>query len=184
MISTTEIDSQTLESLFHTYYEGLCRYSFTIVKEQAEAEDVIQGLFIKLWEKRKDLDVLNNTKAYLYRSAHNESLNAIKRINRRAMGSGEKQLQLSETNDASSIMIGTELQLQIDNALETLPEKCQEVFRLSRFEQLSYKEIAAQLSISVKTVENHMGKALRLMREGLEDYLPLILITILVSKGW
>lgn len=184
MNSTTEIDSQKLEGLFHLHYDGLCRYAFTIVKDQAEAEDVIQGLFIKLWEKRKDLDVLKNTRAYLYRSTHNESLNAVKRINRRAVGAGDKELELSESNDASSIMIGDELQEKIDVTLESLPEKCQEVFRMSRFEQLSYKEIAEQLSISVKTVENHMGKALRLMREGLEDYLPLILITILLSKGW
>ena len=184
MKSTTEIDSKELESLFHNHYNGLCRYAFTIVKEQAEAEDVIQGLFIKLWEKRKELDVLNNAKAYLYRSAHNESLNAVKRIKRRAISSSDKEIQLSETIDASSIMIGDELQERIEQSLETLPEKCQEVFPLSRYEQLSYKEIAAQLSISVKTVENHMGKALRLMREGLEDYLPLVLITILLSKGW
>lgn len=185
MNSTTEIDSQKLESLFHLHYDELCRYAHTIVKDQFEAEDVVQGLFIKLWEKRKSLDVLNNTRAYLYRSTHNESLNAVKKLNRRTIGVDDQELKLSETNDASSILIGEELQERIDVALETLPEKCQEVFRLSRFEQLSYKEIAEQLSISVKTVENHMGKALRLMREGLEDYLPLLLITLLLlSKGW
>ena len=77
-----------------------------------------------------------------------------------------------------------ELREKINSTLNSLPEKCQNVFRLSRFESLSYKEISIQLNISVKTVENHMGKALKLMREGLEDYLPLFLIMIILAKAW
>ena len=184
MTSTTEIDSQALESLFRTHYDGLSRYAFTIIKNQAEAEDVVQGLFVKLWEKRKDLDVIKDTKAYLYRSTHNESLNAIKKLKRIAGDEEIKDSSLADLNDANSILIGEELQVRIESAMNQLPDKCQEVFRLSRMEQLSYKEIAQQLEISQKTVENHMGKALRMMREGLKDYLPLVLVTILLSKGW
>jgi RNA polymerase sigma-70 factor (ECF subfamily) len=68
--------------------------------------------------------------------------------------------------------------------MQVLPEKCREVFQLSRFEEKSYKEISEELNISVKTVENHIAKALRIMRSELSEYLPLLLITILVSKGW
>ena len=88
-----------------------------------------------------------------------------------------------KTEDSEPILY-QELEGRIEEALQILPEKCGEVFRLSRFKDLSYKEISEQLNISIKTVENHMGKALKIMRTELQDYLPAIIITLLLLKKW
>jgi RNA polymerase sigma-70 factor (ECF subfamily) len=87
-------------------------------------------------------------------------------------------------SDTSSRIRSSELELQIEKAIQTLPTKCAEVFRMSRFNEYSYKEIAEKLDISIKTVENHIGKALKLMRQELEEYLPALIVTILLMNGW
>ena len=181
----TEIDAQAIDRLFHEHYEGLSRYAFSILKEQGAAEDVVQQLFITLWEKRDDLEISKDPRAYLYRSTYNRCLNEVKRVKRKGIHTdAAEEYGLASDDDASGCVLGKELEERIETALQTLPEKCGEVFRMSRFKELSYKEIAEKLDISTKTVENHMGKALRLMREELKDYLPLIVITILLIKGW
>lgn len=171
------------ESAFREHYEPLTRYAHSILKNQEEAEDAVQRLFVKFWEKRFELQV-ENVRAYLYRATYNTCLNQVKQ-NKNALNhlpEGSVQVQASE--EASDQILGVELQERIEDAMQVLPEKCREVFRLSRFEEKSYKEISEELNISVKTVENHIGKALRIMRSELSEYLPMLLITILVSKGW
>jgi len=172
------------ELLFREQYEPLARYAFSILKSQEEAEDVVQRLFVKFWEKRNELAAVKDLRAYLFRSAYNSSLNQLKKNNRSQAFSGTTETQIESTDAASHLVISDELETQIEKAVAILPEKCQAVFRLSRFEEKSYKEISEELNISIKTVENHMGKALKIMREQLSDYLPLLVFTILVSKGW
>lgn len=172
------------EVLFRDNYEPLTRYAFSIIKNQEEAEDVVQKLFVKFWEKRNEMENVNDFRAYLYRSVYNTCLNEIKRLKRMQSFSANGEVDVASSDKASYAVLGGELEAQIENAVSSLPEKCQEVFRLSRFEELSYKEISEKLNISVKTVENHIVKALRIMREELSDYLPLIVLTILLSKGW
>ena len=179
----TTIDSQTIESLFQDHYEGLCRYAFSILKNQDEAEDVVQKLFLKIWEKRKELEIQSYIKSYLFRAVYNSSLNELKRINKKSMQEELENLPQLKTDDSEPILY-QELEGRIEEALQTLPEKCGEVFQLSRFKDLSYKEISEQLNISIKTVENHMGKALKMMRMELQDYLPAIIITLLLLKKW
>ena len=181
----TEINKQVVETLFKSHYKGLCRYAFSILKDQEEAEEVVQKLFIKMWEKRQDIEILKDVRAYLYRSTYNQSLNELNRLKRNAMNVDITDGVMIKTNtEASDRVMSTELEEIIESAVCSLPDKCGEVFRLSRFSQLSYKEIALKLDISVKTVENHMGKALKLMRIELEAYLPLILVTFLLLKTW
>lgn len=185
MTERTTISANELEQLFRDHYEGLCRYAFTILKNQDDAADIVQHLFVKLWEKRSEIEILSNVKSYLYRSAYNASLNAVKKSKRQVLfGSLESEIEPVSSDDTSDMLLSQELEGRIEEALEQLPEKCGEVFRMSRFSELSYKEIAEKLGISVKTVENHMGKALRLMRNELSDYLPLIVVTILLSTRW
>ena len=180
-----EIDAQAIDRLFHEHYEGLSRYAYSILKDQSAAEDLVQQLFITLWEKREDLEISSDPRSYLYRSTYNRCLNEVKRIKRRGVHTdATEEYGLESGADTSQRVLGKELEDRIESAIQTLPEKCGEVFRMSRFKELSYKEIAEKLDISTKTVENHMGKALRLMREELKDYLPLIVITIVLMKGW
>lgn len=88
---------------------------------------------------------------------------------------------LHSSDNTSTLLESKELQARVNDAMMVLPEKCREVFHLSRNEQLSYKEIAEQMNISPKTVENQVGKALKIMRDELKDYLPLLLITLILN---
>lgn len=179
------IDANTIETLFRTYYDGLCRYAFTILKGQDEAEDVVQKLFIKLWEKRNELEIAKDVKSYLFRSTYNASLNELKRLKKKNMHDTiDSNMNLQGNEDASSTVLSAELESKIEAAINTLPEKCGEVFKMSRMKELSYKEISEQLNVSIKTVENHMGKALKLMRVALSEYLPELVLTILLMQGW
>jgi len=183
MQKTVEIDLDQIEVLFRRHYQDLTRYAHSIIKEQRSAEDVVQQLFVKLWEKRDDLSIRSDVKSYLYRATYNASINVWKRRKRQET-EGEVSGVLPAAERSSDLVLSKELEDRIEMALQTLPEKCQEVFRLSRFNELSYKEIADELKISTKTVENHMGKALKLMRQELSDYLPQLVITLLLSMKW
>jgi RNA polymerase sigma-70 factor (ECF subfamily) len=185
MKDTTLINERVIETLFREHYQGLSRYAYSILKNQVEAEEVVQQLFVKLWEKRLDLEIWKDVRSYLYRSTYNASLNEVKRKKRHTMYvSTDPENGFQSDSDSSSKIMSSELELQIENAIQTLPTKCAEVFRMSRYKEYSYKEIAEKLDISIKTVENHIGKALKLMREELEEYLPAIIVTILLMKGW
>jgi RNA polymerase sigma-70 factor (ECF subfamily) len=107
----------------------------------------------------------------------NACLNVIKHEKIKQKYAGE-ELALAEPGyeSVAHTVTSNELETRIRNAIEKLPEQCRLVFKLSRFEELKYTEIADQLNISVKTVENHMGKALKIMREQLKDYLPFIIM--------
>lgn len=170
-------DKGVFEQAFRFYYQRLCNYACNIVDDMDEAEEVVQQLFLNVWEKRMQIEINTSLKSYLYRAAHNACLNKLKQTKVRKLYADE-QIQITGTGyeHTSQTILKTELEKQIDKAINTLPEQCRLVFKLSRFEEMKYAEIATHLGISIKTVENHMGKALKIMREQLKDYLPLIVI--------
>jgi RNA polymerase sigma-70 factor (family 1) len=169
-------DEVVFEKIFKDYYERLCNYANTMMNDMDEAEEMVQSTFLTLWEKRENIDIHTSVKSYLYQAVHNQSLNRIKHYQvRRAHNEHLKYHSDVLTDDSSQHVLGEELEQQINAAIESLPPQCQTVFRLSRFENLTYAEISEQLNISVKTIENHMGKALRILRERLRDYLPVLL---------
>lgn len=175
-------DIQLYEMIFRTHYEPLCNYAFTFVADRDVAEEIVQGTFLYLWEKREAMEIHSSLKSYLYTSVRNRCLNEIKRRKVRQQHINRELLSADTSSESVSEEIAAlELEERIQLAIEKLPEQCRMVFKLSRFEELKYAEIAEHLSISVKTVENHMGKALRIMREQLKEYLPLI---ILVLANW
>jgi len=163
--------------LFNVHYELLCRYAFSFLNDKEDAEDVVQNTFVTLWQKRETLNIRTSLKSYLFSMVRNNCLNKLKH---------EKVKQdyatfsvIPETTDetsAAALTTGNELENMISRAIESLPEQCRLVFKLSRFENLKYAEIASQLNISEKTVENQMGKALRVMREHLKDYLMIAIM--------
>lgn len=170
------------EMLFKTYYQSLCKYAYSFLNDKDEAEEVVQAAFITVWDKRKAIEIQTSIKSYLYRMVRNSCLNVIKheKVKKQhatyEMAGGEPSHE-----SVSQSIISAELEQKIYEALKALPEQCRLVFQLSRFEELKYAEIADQMNISVKTVENHMGKALKIMRVQLKDYLPLFLIFM---KDW
>lgn len=169
------VSVETFEKVFHTYYSALVIYAKTILKDQNEAEDIVQQVFIIVWEKRSVIEVHTSLRAMLYKSVYNACLNRIKQLNVRNKYVADAQHTLQKVSVDEGIQ-QKELQSRIENALNALPEQCGKIFKLSRFEQLKYQEIADELGISVKTVENQMGKALKIMKEHLKDYLPIVLL--------
>ncbi|WP_434502376.1 RNA polymerase sigma-70 factor [Prevotella sp.] len=170
------------EILFMQHYEPLCNFVFGILKDYDASEDVIQELFVKFWEKR---DVLPNDlsiKSYMYRAARNMALNHLKHFDIKKEFNIFNKASISDTEQCVDNPAETsELQEMIFQAVNELPTERKKIFLMSREDGLKYKEIAAELNISVKTVENQMGKALSTLRTELSDYLPAIIIAICIG---
>ena len=163
--------------MFRTHYQPLCQYAYTFVQDKDEAEEIVQSTFLSVWEKRTTLEIHTAIKPYLYAMVRNACLNVIKHEKIKQKHAGEEiALGQRSHEPVTQSVLTSELEGKIYEAMEKLPEQCRLVFKLSRFEELKYAEIANQLEISVKTVENQMGKALRIMREQLRDYLPLLIV--------
>jgi RNA polymerase sigma-70 factor (ECF subfamily) len=171
------------EQVFRFYYEPLCRYATGIVLETEEAEEIVQQVFLRIWERRAELNITVSFKAYLYRAVHNASLN-YKQRRKKDVRFDDVQLRVVHATEPAHEMDVKQLEKEIGNALNVLPEQCRKIFELSRFEELKYREIAELLNLSVKTVENQMGKALRIMREQLSAYLPLMLPVMIGSASY
>jgi RNA polymerase sigma-70 factor, ECF subfamily len=167
------------EMLFKTYYQPLCNYAYTFVQDKDEAEEIVQTTFLAVWEKKEVLEIRTTIKPYLYAMVRNACLNVIKHEKIKQQHA-EVELAMGERSveSVARTVMASELEKRIHQAMEALPAQCRLVFKLSRFEELKYAEIADQLSISIKTVENHMGKALKIMREQLRDYLPLLIVLL------
>lgn len=169
-------DPATVKQLFHQYYPFLCQNIYRIVKDKAIAKDLAQDTFFKFWNKRNDLNIETSIKAYLRRMAINEGLYYLRK-NKKFKKEEVSVLAFVPADDnVEAQILHQELSAEVAAAIEELPTRCREIFKLSRFEELSYKEIAARLDISVKTVENQMGKALRVLRVALKQYLPFLLL--------
>jgi RNA polymerase sigma-70 factor (ECF subfamily) len=171
-------DEMAFEELFRLFYEALCRYAQNMVNEPELAEEIVQEMFVQLWEKRQSLDFHTGIRPYLYKAVHNRCLNQIQHQKVRILHQQEVLNTNSETEQPASRAEFSELKERFNQALLKLPEECRKVFKLSRENEFSYREIADFLGISIKTVENQMGKALRIMRDELKDFLPLISIVV------
>lgn len=174
-------DENAFEMFFRTNYQSLCRYAYTFLNDTDEAEEIVQNSFLSVWEKRSGLQVNTSGKSYMFAMVRNACLNVIKHRKIQTRHANEHMaITRAGEETVSEAVQGAELEREIGKALQTLPEQCRLVFTMSRFEELKYQEIANQLQISVKTVENHMGKALKLMREQLKDYLVTVLIAMMM----
>lgn len=163
-------DKWAFELIFNEYYGILRTYAMRFMDDIEEAEEVIQDVFVKFWEKCDNLAPDSSIKSYLYRSVHNACLNQIKH---QKVKDAYKEYIVNFLEEAQE---GPEIEHEVvDNQerifheINKLPPRCSEIFKLSRFEGLKYQEIADHLSISIKTVEVQMGKALKILRENLKD---------------
>lgn len=167
------------EQVFKEYYKTLHSYACTLLHDDANAEEMVQQVFFKLWERAAGLHISGSIAAYLYRAVHNECLNFLKHQKVKAKHRLHVVYRMREEervgNDA---MYDPTLINKIGEAMNDLPEQCRTIFQMSRFEQLKYREIADKLNLSVKTVENQMGKALKIMRAKLVEFISLMLFLI------
>lgn len=173
-INQPGISKAVFEEVFKAHFTALHAYACTLLRQDAQAEEIVQQVFYKLWLKKDEVQITQNLKAYLYKSVHNECLNFMKHQKVRKAHQDYVMHTGNEGQSPIQDMATKELKDKIYEALARLPEQCRTIFQMSRFEELKYREIADKLQLSVKTVENQMGKALRSMRQQLADYLPLI----------
>jgi RNA polymerase sigma-70 factor, ECF subfamily len=167
---TRNDDIAAFEILFRKYYSSLVNYSNGFLKDRDASEEIVQEFFYNYWKNRKTIDIKISIKSYLFRSIRNNSLKYIDALAVRKRYADRVLNQSAGHIYENDEIEYTELNELIDGILEGLPERCSQIFRMSRFDGLKYDEIAAKLSVSVKTVEANMGKALRVLREKLKYY--------------
>lgn len=175
--------SQVFEHCFHLYYEGLYRYAYTIVRNNHDAADIVQLVFAKWWEKGEQLVIIQDTRHYLYRTVRNQALNVVRnRKTRKTELHDFSTPQKRESNAVNSDpLLGKEMMARLNAELEKLPPQCKLIFYKSRFEEKKYAEIAEELSLSIKTVETQIGKALKILRQKLfEDTIGIFGVIILL----
>lgn len=165
-------ETGAFDAIFRANYALLVRIAEAMLRDRASAEEIAQDVMLELWRRRESLDVTESVRGYLLQATRNRSLNMLRHraIERRS----EPQLAdgVSRLPATDSAVREREIEVAIHAAIAELPDRCRQVFELSRMEGLKYAEIATRLGISVKTVEVQMGKALRILRERLRSWLP------------
>jgi RNA polymerase sigma-70 factor (ECF subfamily) len=165
-------DETAFDEIFRAWYPSLVRTAESIARSRAVAEEIVQDVMLELWRRRESLARDTSPQAYLFQSTRNRALNHVRheRVERKV----EPVLTARSDIDASAPaeLVEEEIEVALRSAVAELPERCREVFELSRNSGLKYSEIAAVLGISVKTVEAQMGKALRSLRVKLAQWLP------------
>ena len=173
-------DESTFESVYKHFLKPLHVYAIAILKDEDRAEGMVQNVFLKLWDKKERLSFSGSLQAYLYGAVYHECLNYLRHEKVKHKHQQHVVYTMGNNGEESGNMELMDLREKLADALNELPEKCRTIFQLSRFEELKYQEIADRLQISVKTVEAQMGKALKILRVKLVDFLPLIIW--LISK--
>ncbi|MBK7407860.1 MAG: RNA polymerase sigma-70 factor [Saprospirales bacterium] len=168
-----------MEVLFKRYYSFVSFATFRLVSDSALAEDISQEVFMEIWKRRHSLNISTSFKAYLRRSAVNRSLNFLRDKKNRYNEELSDAAHDLQTPENQTLEVD-ELQDHIDKAINQLPPRCQKVFKLSRYEEMSYQEIADDMDISVKTVENQMVKALKLLREALMPFIDNGMLSVIL----
>ena len=171
---------EKVELLFRKYYAPLCKSLYRTLRDASFAEDIVQEVFLKVWDMRETLKMDEGIQSYLYRASYNSALNFLKQQKQKQavdIDTLEVGLPGNETPEKHLSLLETEA--DILKAIDSLPPKTKLVFSMSRFEELSYKEIADHLDISLKSVEKHMGIALQRLRENLKEYLVGLLLLLM-----
>lgn len=177
LLKLFQSDSEkAVETLFNIYYAALCKRVNRIINNSVMAEDIIQDVFYTFWEKRDKININTSIGSYLNRMALNAAFTYIRKVKNVNIIELNDQIATSQNNaeeGGDEKYMFHEMQTKICSIIESLPPKCKLIFTMSRHEEMSNRQIAEHLSISVKTVENQMTKALRIFRTNL-------LVTLLI----
>lgn len=180
-----EGDMSVYEAIYQEYWPRLYGYVYNRLKSKEIAEEIIQEVFFSLWVKHKELQLTHSLSAYLFAAVKYQLLNYIKsdRIRKTYAHQFAQYPEKMSDNSNEENMAATDLKNRMEKEVSRLPEKCQQVFRMSRHEHLSITDIASTLNISHKTVENHLTKALRQLRTMLGHHLCIVLL-VLETGPW
>lgn len=182
-------DQKALELLFAIYFPRLNDFACKVVRDDVISQDIVQEVFVKIWEKRAEIEPIN-LEAFLFRLVRNRCIDYIKHL--KVINNRMQEIQISSkyeelyridfVGDEPYVLIEQELKQKIEKTIESLPERCREVFILSRMNGLKNKEIAEKLDINIKNVERHLSRAMQSFRENFTEELPLAIV-ILVLKS-
>lgn len=165
------------EEIFKTHYSILCSYAHGFLRDPDAAEEVVQEVMFRVWTGRESLIIENSIRSYLFRAVRNGCLNVIKhREKKEEYRSFKKSEHVEIQRSQEDEVIISELEFRIREAIDHLPVERRKIFIMSRYENLTYGQIAVKLGLSIKTIENQMGKALKSLREELSDYLPWLVL--------
>jgi RNA polymerase sigma-70 factor (ECF subfamily) len=176
MLRLKESDQKAFKLIFDKHYSLVYQTIARIVWDDSICMDLTQDLFVRFWDKRNSIEIQGEIAPYIRRMAVNEALGYIRKQKKFKMDDIEAHVDLTDNNSSDHVLEAKELQSAFEESILKLPNKCRMVFHLSRHEGLSYKEIAEQMNISIKTVENQMGKALKMMRFFLSDFLTCLIL--------
>lgn len=173
------------EELFRKYYRPLCLFALKYLRDPDEAEEIVQEMFVRIWQKKENLVIATSLKSYLYQAVRNICLNHLKHEAVK-LEYQKNSIDSSSTANVSDTLVALELEVRIRETLDKLPTERKRIFLMSRNEGLKYREIAEKLNISVKTVENQMSKALKFLKSELIDFLSVTLVIVvkILEKIW
>lgn len=173
-------DRKVFEQVFKSHYTELCRFAMRYVREEIASEEIVQEVFINIWERRAELNINSSIKAYLFTAVRNRSFNYIKlqlpKEHQKTDIDSLSEFQIDNTEDDLRL---EEIKAYVNEAIDCLPKKCKAIFILSRTAGMTYREIADEMDISVKTVENQIGLALKKLREQLNPIWDKVMLSIL-----
>lgn len=174
---------KVFQFLYDTHYRGLVSYARRFLPDSDIARDIVQDVYAYIWEKRKILLISRSFQSYLYRAVHNASINYLKREEHR--GNYVKEFLLNvhaksetdhEERDGYKALLEKDLNEKIYAVIDELPEQCRNIFKLSRFKGLKNKEIAEVYSISTRTVETQIYRAMKVLRERLGQFMAMLIM--------
>lgn len=182
-------DQKALGLLFSVYFPRLNSFARNVVKDDVISQDIVQEVFVKVWEKKSDIEIIN-LEAFLFRLVRNRCIDYIKYlkvVNNRMQeieiaSKYEELYRIDFLGDEPYILIEQELSQKIEKTIEKLPERCREVFILSRINGLKNREIAEKLNINIKNVERHLSRALQSFRVSFSEEVPIALIVLIVKN--
>ncbi|MBL7782429.1 MAG: RNA polymerase sigma-70 factor [Saprospiraceae bacterium] len=169
-------DESALDPIFDKYYPYLYRIAFQMLLDSNMAKDMVQDVFFKLWQNRSTIIIHATLKGYLQRAIINQCI-SFKRTQGKVALTPQVMPYYTESIGMQEFLEAESMEIRVREAIERLPDQCAQVFRLSRFEEMSYQEIADHLGIAPKTVENHISKALKNLRETLKPFLSIAILT-------
>ena len=180
-------DQKALQQLFSIYFPRLNDFAKNVVKDDGISQDIVQEVFVKLWENRTEIESIN-IEAYLFKLVRNRCIDYIKHlkvVNNHLLkiqvdSKYEELYRIDFIGNEPYVLIEEELKTKIEKTIQSLPDRCREVFVLSRIEGLKNKEIAEKLNINIKNVERHLNRALQSFRKNFTEELPIALILLIL----
>lgn len=162
-------DTRAFEQLFFAYGQPLTSFALRFVQDQDLAEDIVQDVFLRVWTQRTNLDPDRSIKTYLYTATRNQALNVLRHSRVKQHGAEELAPLEPQVTTPEDQLEQQQVSREIHRAIAQLPDRCRTIFTMSRFDHLTYAEIAEILHISIKTVETQMGRALKSLRSSLSN---------------